>query len=136
MPGIAGGSPIAPGIAAPGKYPQWGVNAAYQIKEAKTDAEKTTLIGQGYMTWFSSASAAKSFAQEQTSILNGQLPSPMAGIAGALEAFYHAATDGKMWRSLGWLILGLVLFLVGVALWLRIPQKAAGVGAAAARAVI
>lgn len=46
------------------------------------------------------------------------IPDPLTGIAGALEAFYQAVTDGKTWRSLGWIILGIVLMLVGVFLWI------------------
>jgi hypothetical protein len=46
------------------------------------------------------------------------IPDPLAGIAGALEAFFQALTDGKMWRSLGWIILGIVLLILGVLLWI------------------
>lgn len=41
--------------------------------------------------------------------------------------FFQVLTDGAMWRSLGWLLLGLVLFGVGLALILREPiERAAG----------
>lgn len=41
--------------------------------------------------------------------------------------FFEVLTDGAMWRSLGWLIAGLVLFGVGLALILRAPiEHAAG----------
>jgi hypothetical protein len=43
---------------------------------------------------------------------------PLGGIAGALGAFFKAVTDGKMWRSLGWLVLGILLMLFGVLLWI------------------
>lgn len=43
---------------------------------------------------------------------------PLAGIAGSLEAFFTALTDGKMWRSLGWIILGIALMIIGVVLWI------------------
>lgn len=43
---------------------------------------------------------------------------PLAGIAGSLEAFFGALTDGKMWRSIGWILLGILLMLLGVALWI------------------
>ena len=46
---------------------------------------------------------------------------PLAGIAGALEAFFKALTDGKTWRSLGWILLGVVLMVVGVLLWIGAP---------------
>lgn len=41
-----------------------------------------------------------------------------SSIQNALTAFYDKVTDGKMWRSLGWLALGIVLMLVGVAMWI------------------
>ena len=47
------------------------------------------------------------------------IPDPLTGIAGALEAFYQAVTDGKMWRSLGWILLGILLMWFGTLLWLR-----------------
>ena len=43
---------------------------------------------------------------------------PLTGIAGSLEAFYQAVTDGKLWRSLGWILLGIALMLFGVLLWI------------------
>lgn len=50
------------------------------------------------------------------------LSNPLSGIdqIGAdLEAFYKDITDGKMWRSLGWLVLGLTLVIAGIFLWLK-----------------
>jgi uncharacterized membrane protein YedE/YeeE len=41
------------------------------------------------------------------------------GIADALSAFFAAVTDVYMWRSLGWLALGIVLLFAGAALWLK-----------------
>ena len=35
------------------------------------------------------------------------------------EAIWAELTDGRMWRSLGWLLLGLVLIVLGTAAWLR-----------------
>jgi hypothetical protein len=46
------------------------------------------------------------------------LPSPFADVASALSAFYDKLTDGKMWRSLGWLLLGIALILAGVLMWI------------------
>lgn len=43
---------------------------------------------------------------------------PLAAIGGSLEAFFTALTDGKMWRSLGWILLGILLMIVGVVLWI------------------
>jgi hypothetical protein len=37
----------------------------------------------------------------------------------ALTAFYDVLTNGKMWRSLGWLVLGIVLMVAGLGWWLK-----------------
>lgn len=49
------------------------------------------------------------------------LPNPLSGleaIAKIFGDFSRAVTDGKMWRSLGWLLLGILLMLAGVLLWI------------------
>ena len=48
-----------------------------------------------------------------------------------------AVTDVHMWISLGWLSLGFWMLLIGILLWLKIPQRAARAAkdAAAAAAV-
>ena len=56
----------------------------------------------------------------------------LGDVAAALKAFYSAVTDGKMWRSVAWVLLGLVLMVSGILLWLKVPQKAAGAAATAA----
>lgn len=65
----------------------------------------------------------------------GALPNPLAAL-GSLEAFYKLVTDGKLWRSLGWLLLGIALMLLGVLLWIG-PSAArrspAGIAAQTAR---
>jgi hypothetical protein len=53
---------------------------------------------------------------------------PVAGtVAGAVQAggfitviegIWAGLTDGKMWRSLGWLLLGIVLMLLAVGWWI------------------
>jgi hypothetical protein len=57
----------------------------------------------------------------------------LGDVAAALKAFYTAVTDGKMWRSIAWIVLGLILMVNGILLWLKIPQRAAGIAGAAAR---
>lgn len=59
-------------------------------------------------------------------------PAAVTGILG----IWAAATDGKFWRSLGWLLLGVALMFLGVSWWIG-PSAArmgpAGVAAGAAR---
>lgn len=56
---------------------------------------------------------------------------PLSGIESlskVLADIGRAVTDGKMWRSLGWLLLGIVLMIAGVALLLKgqITKSVAG----------
>jgi hypothetical protein len=123
--------PIAPGVVTdPNKYPQWGVklgtadasgNVPGDVKEAKNQADKLSLSNQGYLVWFGSQQAAQDFISSQQGILGGHLPNPLSGLEGiakVLGDIGRALTDGKMWRSLGWLIAGLVIAGLGVTLWL------------------
>lgn len=43
----------------------------------------------------------------------------LTGALGAFEALAQAVTDGALWRSLGWIILGGLLTIIGIALWLK-----------------
>lgn len=46
--------------------------------------------------------------------------------------FFQVLTDGAMWRSLAWLLLGLILFGLGLTLLLRKPiEEAVGTAAKA-----
>lgn len=47
--------------------------------------------------------------------------SGLEGIARIFGDFFTAITNGKVWRSLGWLLLGLILIFAGLALWLKKP---------------
>lgn len=46
-----------------------------------------------------------------------QLATEVPGIHVA-EAIWTQLTNAKMWKSLGWLLLGIVLMLAGVLLWI------------------
>lgn len=43
-------------------------------------------------------------------------PAAFTSVQNALSGIYDKLTDGKMWRSLGWLLLGVVLMFAGVAM--------------------
>ncbi len=66
--------------------------------------------------------------------LLGSIGSAIPGLTdagAALIAFFGTITDGEMWRSLGWLLLGIVLMGVGLALWTKnqaIPGVRSAVG--------
>lgn len=128
MPNVNPGAPtVAPGIPTGSQlnqYPQWGVgqiNGTYTTIEAKSAADKQKDISQGYVTWFVDKASAQSFADsENNNFLNGTLgiSNPFSSIQNALSAFYDVVTNGKMWRSLGWLLLGVLLIIFGIVLWI------------------
>ena len=47
----------------------------------------------------------------------GQAVSAFSSTENALSAFYDVVTNGKIWRSLGWLLLGILLIFIGLWLW-------------------
>jgi hypothetical protein len=65
----------------------------------------------------------------------GAIAAP-GGIITVVEGIWAGLTDGKLWRSLGWLLLGVVLMLAGVLWWIG-PSAAraspAGLAAGAGR---
>lgn len=63
---------------------------------------------------------AQSSADAGASITSG-------GLFGPVVSFFATITDGKMWRSLGWIILGVIVMAFGINLWLHNPLgRAAG----------
>lgn len=56
----------------------------------------------------------------------------IGGLFAPVTAFFATVTDGRMWRSLGWLILGLIITGIGINLWLHNPVGKAIGGAAKA----
>jgi len=47
------------------------------------------------------------------------LISNASGMFGSATAFLEAISDGKTWRSAGWLLLGVLLVILGVAGWVK-----------------
>lgn len=130
MPNVPPGLPIAPGIVQdPNKYPQYGAGggqpgsaAGWKVVTAHNASEKQQFMSQGFLVWFDSEQAAKDFISSESSTFgSGSLPNPLSGleaIAKIMGDIGRALTDGKMWRSLGWLLLGILLMMAGVALWI------------------
>jgi len=62
------------------------------------------------------------------------LPNPLAFLGWIQEIGHYVGlavayiTDGPMWRSIGWIVLGFIFLVSGVILW---AMKAAGVGSVA-----
>lgn len=124
MPNPNPGNPNPPGgVGSSDKFPQYGLNTnTGKIVQAHDSAQKVKYIDAGYVEWFVSHKAAEDFQKSQSGFGSGNLPSPFHGIdqiGVVLESFYDAITDGKLWRSLGWVVLGAVLLFAGIYLWIR-----------------
>jgi hypothetical protein len=79
MANLPAGSTI-PGVVSPtAGYPQYGVSQVsgkYVIKEAANPAAKQADIDAGYVVWFPTRAAANSYISSESSLLNGNVPSP------------------------------------------------------------
>jgi hypothetical protein len=101
-----------------------GILQAAGFQGPMTWDQAQTVIGLNKKVEQTGAAPITGTAGEAATGQTGSLPNPLAAL-GSLEAFYQVITDGKLWRSLGWLLLGASLVYTGIFLWLRIPQRAA-----------
>ncbi len=142
-----------PGAAGSGaKYPQWVVNTAtWTVGEVANPAAKALAIAATWpdkLVFFTSQSAAEQWVKSQghTPVslpgmkqaqgavnVGGALVGGAPDLLTALKGIWAGLSDGKMWRSLGWIVLGVVLMLLGAAAWigmsknpLSIARRAAG----------
>jgi hypothetical protein len=60
-----------------------------------------------------------SVQQQVANAVSQEAGVPFGSIEAALTAFYDKITDGKMWRSLGWLVLGIIFIVIGMLLLLK-----------------
>jgi hypothetical protein len=59
--------------------------------------------------------------------LTGGVSGQLTDVGAVFAAGFGAVTDGKMWRSMGWLALGVVLFMIGFTLLVKeLPLDAVG----------
>jgi len=98
-----------------------GILQAAGFQGPMTWAQAQTVIGLNKKVQQTGAAPVTGTAGEAATGQTGSLPNPLAGIAGAAEAFFTAVTDGKLWRSLGWVLLGIILVMAGVYLWIVPP---------------
>lgn len=65
------------------------------------------------MPWLIAALAAGGFLAASGGV------SKLSDVGSVLLGFFGAVTDGTMWRSLGWLLLGVIMMFAGLALWTK-----------------
>lgn len=80
--------------------------------QAKVDS-----VYQTVLTNYGSAGAT-GLAPIQT-VVGGNLPG--AGFLQPVLSFLGDITDIRIWRSLGWIALGIIVFIIGLIIWLRKP---------------
>lgn len=100
----------------PQKSPKDLGDAVVGLWALETEASRiTTEAGAlGPFSKIAESSAAQTNFNPLTSVAEA-----LAGVGGGIAAFYHAITDGKMWRSLGWLVMGAVLIGLALFLWFK-----------------
>jgi len=84
------------------------------IPSTDTEAQAAAAAKQEFP---SGAAPTTSVTQQATQAVSQEVtgnPATFSSIQNALSAFYDKVTDGKMWRSLGWLLLGALLMLAGI----------------------
>jgi hypothetical protein len=75
------------------------------------------------MSWWSDLVEAVTSAaggEQQAELVQAGAPNvqtPWTSVLTLMEGYWAGLTDGKLWRSLGWIILGIVMMLLGVAIW-------------------
>ena len=80
-------------------------------------SDLTNAVGTYYSDAWNAATggAAGSVASDVGSAAGGV--AGFAGFATVVEGIWAGLTDYKMWRSLGWLLLGILLMLLGAVMW-------------------
>jgi hypothetical protein len=63
------------------------------------------------------------------------IPNAYSSVQNALSGFYDVLTNGKMWRSLGWTLLGVVLLFIAILLLIG-PSAERAAPLAAAKAAL
>ena len=89
------------------------LNIAATATEAQAAAEATKEFPTG-------ATPTTSVEQQVSKEVTGS-ETTFSSVQNALTGFYDVLTNGKMWRSLGWLVLGAIFMLIGI-LWLIGPS--------------
>lgn len=73
---------------------------------------------------------------EQGPVAGGNPLDALGEIAHWAGVIITNLTDVHMWISLGWMALGLILITMGILLWLKVPQRAAGIGTTVAAGLV
>lgn len=67
----------------------------------------------GDLVKFGAFGALGDTAQETSQVVGG-----WGALAGVISGIWTELKDGRMWRSLGWLVLGVIVMLLSVLWWI------------------
>lgn len=91
--------------------------------QAVTAAQAYVAAHPGSTAPTTSNSTANTNAEKALPVV-GPAVASFADVGSALSAIYTTLTDGKRWRSIGWILLGIILIFVG--LFMLIGRKVLG----------
>jgi hypothetical protein len=91
------------------------LNISGTATEAQAAAEAKKEFPSGTTATTSVAGGLANAASQETT----GSATTFSSVQNALTGFYDVLTNGKMWRSLGWLLLGVLMMIAGVALLLK-----------------
>jgi hypothetical protein len=94
------------------------LNIAANATEAQAAAEAKKEFPAGTAPTTSVVTAGENALSQETT----GSATTFSSVQNALSSFYGAVTDGKRWRSLGWILLGVLLIFMGLV------QLAGGIG--------
>ncbi len=98
--------------------PWWVFPESGTIQRQSSPVLRAGLLASGW-AGFDTQEHAKAFAAGNAiSTGKGDIKA-VTGSWGFVKAFAEHLADGKMWRSLGWIVLGVILMFTGLMLWLR-----------------
>lgn len=119
---VAVGSPADTAWNNNGSYQGWTVYQGPFNSEAEARASSPPSgLGALWDLTTTVAGTVAANANPANPLPNVSTPNPLAGLEGiakVLGDIGRALTDGKMWRSFGWVTLGILILMLGIGLWL------------------
>jgi hypothetical protein len=92
------------------------VNIATRIAADLLIADYHTAVSQGAQP--GGPNASNPIAAGATGIVNSTgITKQISSVTDAIASIWDKLKDGKMWRSLGWLLMGVLLIIFGLVLW-------------------
>ena len=99
-----------------------GLSAGWHQLNISATATEAQAAAEAKKDFPSGTAPTTSVSQQSTNAVSQEVTgsaTTFSSVQNALTGFYDVVTNGKMWRSLGWLLLGVVLMIAGLGLLLK-----------------